>query len=152
MWERPPASSMHETYTALECSALHNVHIVLHTNKTYPKRCDYLVSFNLNLDLFTLALKNLYVKILARKKCRGRVKVLLNVESIFYDHAAGSHRKGMKEPHVALEPWDADPLFKTYQNAVHIKIILSTLLLLCQFVPVEHFCNDNFTMSEKHDW
>ncbi len=34
------------------------VHIVLNTNKTYSKRRDYLFSFNLNLDLFTLALEN----------------------------------------------------------------------------------------------
>ncbi len=45
--ERPPASSMNETYSAWECSVLHDVHIVLDMNKTYPKRRDkpFLFSF-----------------------------------------------------------------------------------------------------------
>ncbi len=37
---------------------LRDVHIVLDTNKIYPKRRGYLFSFNLNLDLLTLALEN----------------------------------------------------------------------------------------------
>ncbi len=40
-------------------------------NKTYPKRRDFLFSFNLNLDLFTLALENLYFNTLAREKVQG---------------------------------------------------------------------------------
>ncbi len=37
---------------------LSDVHIVLDTNKMYPKLCEYL--FSLNLDLLTLALENPY--------------------------------------------------------------------------------------------
>ncbi len=68
--ERPPASRMNDKYSA--CSALREVHIVLDTNKTYPKRRDYLFSFNLNLDLFTLALENLYFNTLDREKVQGK--------------------------------------------------------------------------------
>ncbi len=63
---------MNETYSAWECSALREAHIVLYTNKTYPKRRDYLFSFNLNLDLFTLALENLYFNTLDREKVQGK--------------------------------------------------------------------------------
>ncbi len=63
---------MNETYSAWECSALREVHIVLDTNKTYPKLRDYLFSFNLNLDLFTLALENLYFNTLDREKVQGK--------------------------------------------------------------------------------
>ncbi len=59
-------------HTVHECSALCDVRIVLDTNKTYPKRCDYLFSFNLNLDLFTLALENLYFNTLDRVKVQGK--------------------------------------------------------------------------------
>ncbi len=41
-------------------------------NKTYPKRHDYLFAFNLNLDLFTLALENLYFNTLDREKVQGK--------------------------------------------------------------------------------
>ncbi len=41
---------------------------MLDTNKTYPKRRDYLFSFNLNLDLLTLAHENLYFKTLDLEK------------------------------------------------------------------------------------
>ncbi len=68
----PRASRMNKTYSAWECSALREVHIVLDTNKTYPKWRDYLFSFNLNLDLFTLALENLYFNTLDREKVQGK--------------------------------------------------------------------------------
>ncbi len=68
----PPGFENEWTYSAWECSALREVHIVLDTNKTYPKRRDYLFSFNLNLDLFTLALENLYFNTLDREKVQGK--------------------------------------------------------------------------------
>ncbi len=55
-----------------ECSALRDVHIVLDTNKTYPKRRDYLFSFNLNLDLLTLAYENFYFNTLDLEKVQGK--------------------------------------------------------------------------------
>ncbi len=67
-----PQASSNETYSAWECSALCDVHIILDMNKTYPKRRDYLFSFNLNLDLFTLALENLYFNTLDREKVQGK--------------------------------------------------------------------------------
>ncbi len=54
-----------------ECSALRDVHIALDTNKTYSKRRDYLFSFNLNLDLLTLTLVNLYFNTLDLEKVHG---------------------------------------------------------------------------------
>ncbi len=70
---RAPSGFKYEwTYSAWECSALRDVHIVLDTNKTYPKRRDYLFSFNLNLNLFTLALENLYFNTLDREKVQGK--------------------------------------------------------------------------------
>ncbi len=51
---------------------LRDVHIVLDTNKTYPKRCDYLFSFNLNLDLLTLALEILYFNTHDLEKVQGK--------------------------------------------------------------------------------
>ncbi len=64
--ERHLASRMYETCIAWEFSALCDVHIVLHTNKTHPKRRYYLFSFNLNLYLLTLALENLSFNTLDR--------------------------------------------------------------------------------------
>ncbi len=52
---------------------LRDVHIILDTNKMYPKRRDYLFSLNLNLDLLTLALENLCFNTLDLEKCRVRV-------------------------------------------------------------------------------
>ncbi len=63
---------MNETYSAREYSALRDVHIILDTNKTYPKQRDYLFSFNLNLDLLTLALENLYFNTLDLEKVQGK--------------------------------------------------------------------------------
>ncbi len=51
---------------------LRDVHIVLDMNKTYPKRRDYLFSFNLYLDLLILALENLYFNTLDREKLQGK--------------------------------------------------------------------------------
>ncbi len=68
----PSASRMNETYSAWECSALCDVHIILYTIKTYSKRRDYLFSFNLNLDLLTLALENLYFNPLDLEKVQGK--------------------------------------------------------------------------------
>ncbi len=68
----PPGFENEWTYSAWECSALREVHIVLDTNKTYPKRRDCLFSFNLNLDLFTLALENLYFNTLDWEKVQGK--------------------------------------------------------------------------------
>ncbi len=53
-------------------SVLCDLHIVLDTNKTYPKRRDYLFTFNLNLDLLTLALENLYFNTLDLEKVQGK--------------------------------------------------------------------------------
>ncbi len=106
----PPASRMNE-HTARECSALREVHIVLDTNKTYPKLRDCLFSFNLNLDLFILALENLYFNTLDRGKSAGEEFGLYKKSgdtSPTYTHT-GSHRIGMKEPHAAREPRVADP-------------------------------------------
>ncbi len=60
------------TCSAWECSALRDIHIVLHTNKMYSKRHDYLVSFNLNLYFLTLAFQNLYFNTLDREKVQGK--------------------------------------------------------------------------------
>ncbi len=60
------------TYSAWECSALRHVHIILDTNKTYPKDMTIFFAFNLNLDLFTLALENLYFNTLDREKVQGK--------------------------------------------------------------------------------
>ncbi len=68
----PSASRMNETYSAWECSALCDVHIILYTIKTYSKRRDYLFSFNLSLDLLTLALENLYFNPLDLEKVQGK--------------------------------------------------------------------------------
>ncbi len=38
----------------------------------YPKRRDYLFSFNLNVDLLTLALENLYFNTLDLEKLQGK--------------------------------------------------------------------------------
>ncbi len=59
-------------HTACVFSALYDLHIVLDTNKTYPKRRDYLFTFNLNLDLLTLALENLYFNTLDLEKVQGK--------------------------------------------------------------------------------
>ncbi len=48
-----------------------DVHIILDMNKTYAKRRDYF-SFNLNLDLFSLALENLYFNTLAWENVQGK--------------------------------------------------------------------------------
>ncbi len=89
---------MNETYSAWECSALREVHIVLDTNKTFPKRRDYLFSFNLNLDLFTLALENLYFNTLDREKVQG--KSLSCIKSLGTPHPRtpiqGATAKGWK--------------------------------------------------------
>ncbi len=63
---------MNETYSAREYSALRDVHIILDTNKTYPKQRDYLFSLNFNLDLLTLALENLYFNTLDLEKVQGK--------------------------------------------------------------------------------
>ncbi len=55
-----------------ECSTLHDVQIILDTNKMSPKRLDHLFSFNLNLDLLTLALENLYFNTLDLEKVQGK--------------------------------------------------------------------------------
>ncbi len=91
-------------HAARECSALRDVHIVLHTNKTHPKRRYHLFSLNLNLYLLTLALENLYT--LDREKVQG--KSLGCIKSRGDTYATRSHRRGMKEPHVAREPRVAD--------------------------------------------
>ncbi len=61
---------MNETYSAWECSALRDVHIILDTNKTYPKQRDYIFSFNL--DLLTLAHENFYFSTLDLEKVQGK--------------------------------------------------------------------------------
>ncbi len=95
-------------HEAWECSALRDVSIVLCTYKTYPKRRDYLFSFNLNLDLLTLALENLYFNTLDREKvhgkCLGCIKSRDHLPHVLYTHATESHHRGMKEPRVA-DPW-----------------------------------------------
>ncbi len=70
--ERPLATRMYETWSAWECSAHRDVHIVLHTNKTHPKRRYYLFYFNLNLYLLTLALENLYFNTLDLEKVQAK--------------------------------------------------------------------------------
>ncbi len=52
-------------------SALRDVHIILDTNKTHPKRRYYIFAFNLNLYLLTLALENLYFNTLDLEKSAG---------------------------------------------------------------------------------
>ncbi len=59
-------------HTALECSSLRDVHIVLDMNKMYPKRREYLFSFSLNLDLLTLALENPYFNTVDLEKVQGK--------------------------------------------------------------------------------
>ncbi len=49
---------------------LRDVHIVLDTNKTYPKRRDYIFSFNLY--LVTMALENLYFNTPNLEKVQGK--------------------------------------------------------------------------------
>ncbi len=44
----------------------------------------------------------------ASAKCIN-VKVRGHLPLILYTHTTGSHRRGMKEPHAAREPWTADP-------------------------------------------
>ncbi len=73
--------------------------------KTYPKRRDYLVSFILNLDLFTSALENLYVNTLAHQKWSEEFRLYYKSRGgggggVLYTDATGSHRRGMKEPRV----------------------------------------------------
>ncbi len=51
---------------------LRDVHIVLDMNKMYPKRRDHLFSFNLNLDLLTLAHENFYFNTLDLEKVQGK--------------------------------------------------------------------------------
>ncbi len=50
---------------------LRDVHIVLDTNKMYPKRHEYLFSLNLNLDLLTLALETPYFNTVDLEKVQG---------------------------------------------------------------------------------
>ncbi len=88
-------------------SVLCDLHIVLDTNKTYPKRRDYLFTFNLNLDLLTLALENLYFNTLDLEKVQGKRLGCIksrgggHLPCVLYTHATGSHRRGMKEMHSA---------------------------------------------------
>ncbi len=81
---------------------------LLDTNKTYPKRSDYLFSFILNLDLFTLALENLHFNTLDQKKVQGMslgyIKSQRDTSSALHTHATGSRRRGMKEPHAGCRP------------------------------------------------
>ncbi len=51
---------------------LRDVHIVLDTNKMYPKQRDYLFSVNLNLYLLTLAHENVYFNTLEIEKVQGK--------------------------------------------------------------------------------
>ncbi len=104
---------MNETYSAWECSALRDVHIVLDTNKTHPKRRYYILSFNLKLYLLTLALENLYFNTLDREKVQG--KSLGCIKSRGDTYATRSHRRGMKETNVAREPRVADPWFRVME-------------------------------------
>ncbi len=67
----------------------------------------YILSFNLKLYLLTLALENLYFNTLDREKVQG--KSLGCIKSWGDTYATGSHRIGMKEPHVAREPRVSDP-------------------------------------------
>ncbi len=53
-------------------SILDFLRILLDTNKTYPKRRDYLFSFNLNLYLLTLALENLSFNTFDIEKVQGK--------------------------------------------------------------------------------
>ncbi len=96
-------------HSAHECSALREVHIVLDTNKTYSKRRDYLFSFNLNLDLFTLALENLYFNTLDQEKVQG--KSLGCIKSLGTPHprtpiqgatAKGWKSRGLPTPDLGL--------------------------------------------------
>ncbi len=103
---------MNETYSAWECSALRDVHIVLDTNKTHPKRRYYIFSFNLKLYLLTLALENLYFNTLDREKVQGKSLGCIKSRGDTY---ARSRRREMKEPHVAREPRVADPWFRVME-------------------------------------
>ncbi len=105
----PLASRMNETHSAWECSALRD-----DMNKTHPKWHDYLFSFNLNLDLLTMALENLYFNTLDWEKVQGKCLACIksrgdHLPRVLYIHATGSHCRGMKEPHAAREPRVADP-------------------------------------------
>ncbi len=85
---------MNEIYTAWECSALRDVHIVLDTNKMHPKRHYYILSINLKLYLLTLALENLYFNTLDREKVQG--KSLGCIKSWGDTDATGSIAEGWK--------------------------------------------------------
>ncbi len=103
-----------------ECSAL-----VLDMNKMYPKRCDYLFSFNLNLYLLTLALENLYFKTLDREKVQGKCLGCIksrgdHLPRVLYTYATGCHRKGMKEPRVA-DPWSGRKCFSARRDLMFPK-------------------------------
>ncbi len=91
---------------------LRDVHIVLDTNKTYPKRRDYIFSFNLY--LVTMALENLYFNTPNLEKVQGKSLGCIksrggHLPCVLYTHTTGSHRRGMKEPQSAREPRVADP-------------------------------------------
>ncbi len=75
----------------------------------YPKRRDYLFSFNLNLDSLTLEFENLSFNTLDQEKVQGKSLGCIksrggHLPCVLYTHATGSHRRGMKEPHEAREP------------------------------------------------
>ncbi len=76
-------------------------------NKTHPKRHYYIFCFNLKLYLLTLALENLYFNTIDQEKGQG--KILGCIKSRGDTYATGSHRRGMKELHVARQPRVADP-------------------------------------------
>ncbi len=77
--EFPPVSSVHE-HTLHECLALRNVHrLILCRYKTSGQAADYHVSLNLNLYLFTPALKKPLCEHSCLKMCGGRIYVILKV-------------------------------------------------------------------------
>ncbi len=63
-----------------------------------------------------MALENLYFNTLDREKMQG--KSLGCIKSWGDTYATGSHRRWMKEPHVAREPRIADPLSRAIENTV----------------------------------
>ncbi len=111
---------------------LRDVHIVLNTNKTYSKRRDYLFSFNLNLDLFTLALENFLFNTLDIEKVQGKSLCCIFVHPCYREPPQRDER----ETHAAREPRVADPTPALCRspntNLKHSKILNTLALVHCQ--------------------
>ncbi len=115
-----------------------DVHVVLDTNKTYPKRRDYLFSFNLNLDLLTLALENLYFNTLDLEKVLGKsLSCIKSREDTSPSYCTttlqGATADGWKRDE-AREPRVADPCTRSYE----IKRILDNKNICLQFFIVDN--------------